>query len=334
MSSSRALLVLHITLATLPGCKSKSPAGSAEGERALERDGREDGVKPVYPTSKATAPSAIASRLCDALHTVPVTRRAECCQRKPGIVLTGECVRNLTGALNSGAVTLDEAAVAECRTAMQKAHEGCEWVGPHGLPLPDACVGILHGTLEPGAQCRSSLECKDGLRCLGVGPTDPGVCGPPARAGAFCETAVDPLAVYVREDGYETRHPACAGFCDRNRCADPVDVGAACRTNAECGRDRRCTDRVCVEGARAKAGEACLGGDCERGLRCVDRRCARPKPAGEACAKDAECLAACVRAGASAEGACGRSCDAFAPIRPPAWPSPTSSPTSAPSRAP
>ena len=42
-------------------------------------------------------------------------------------------------------------------------------------------------------KCRSSLECAEGARCNGAGPTTPGKCGPPKANGLPCGGATDRL---------------------------------------------------------------------------------------------------------------------------------------------
>lgn len=259
-------------------------------------------VSPVYPAEVGEVP-ALVERLCEVLHGLPKRRRAECCQRQPGVIVTGECVRNLAGALADGAVMLSEQDVSVCETAMTSAHQGCEWVGPHPPEVPEACLGILRGARKKDDSCRSSLECQHGLRCIGAGPTDQGRCLRPPANGALCNTAVDTLAVYVRQDDFERRHPACAdGFCDRNRCVEKIRSGGACKANEQC-LVGRCAEGRCVDEPTADEGEPCLGGDCIEGTRCVEGACVELKPIGAECTKQAECRAACV------EGKCNLGCD-------------------------
>jgi hypothetical protein len=294
----RATTVLAFAL-LFAGCK-KTPV--VEDEDKSQTDPT---VKPVYPLEHVE-PHPLASKLCRALHGVPVERKAACCKEAPGVLLTQECTRNLSGALNAKAVLLSEKDVDGCARAIDSAYQGCDWVGPWNAPAPAACMGIMHGTLDARSQCRSSLECKEGLRCLGVGPTDVGVCGPPPPSGKLCNSAVDTLAVYVRQDQYEEAHPACAGgYCDRNRCEPIQPAGGACKSNPQCGPSARCKDGVCTAGRSAKDGEACLGGECEGGMRCVGGICAAPKAIGSTCTQDGECKAACV------EGKCAPSCAPF-----------------------
>jgi hypothetical protein len=119
---------------------------------------------------------------------------------------------------------------------------------------------------------------------------------------------VDPLAIYVRQDDIDTRHPNCAGYCDRNRCYDAVTAGGACTLNLQCGRDHRCKDGRCVAEAYAQLGEACQGADCAPGLRCAGKKCIVPKAIGESCANDFDCNAACI------DGKCARNCANLPPV--------------------
>jgi hypothetical protein len=262
----------------------------------------DDPIRPVYPTEVKDVPP-IVERLCDVLHGLPKRRKAECCGRQPGVVLTSECVRNLAGALADGAIELRETNVDACENAMKSSHQGCEWVGPHPPEVPEACLGLLRGMRQQNEVCRSSLECGHGLRCLGSGPTHAGRCTKPPGVGSLCNTAVDPLAVYTRQDDFELRHPSCAdGFCDRNRCVDKIRTGGGCKANEQC-LVGRCAEGRCVDEPTADVGEACLGGDCIEGTRCVDGKCAELKPLGAACNSSAECTAACV------DGKCNLGCD-------------------------
>lgn len=290
---------------SLPACKCDTDQTAVEF-KPVDTNGMapdtvyDPNVKPVYPAD--TKPNPLAERLCKVLQTLPVERRRECCKTNTGVILTSECVRNLSGALALDAVRVEESEIASCEAAMTKEYAGCEWVGGLGQATPSECLGIVHGKLSKGAQCRSSLECPEPLRCLGSGPTDLGRCGEPLSQGKLCNTAVDPLAAYTRQDDLEDRHPACQGFCDRNRCYDAVPIGGECKVNVHCGRGHRCKDNKCIEDRFAKEGDACLGGECEPGLRCSQKKCAVPKAAGESCANDFDCRASCV------SGKCATSC--------------------------
>ncbi|WP_437741598.1 hypothetical protein WMF39_39180 [Sorangium sp. So ce1504] len=280
-----------------------SPAGPAENLPG-------DEITPVYGKAEG-APEPLAARLCDALHALPARRKAACCGGAAGFQAAAECARALSVAVRARAVTLSTDEVGRCVDAMERSLDGCDWVSPLAAPVPPACEGIVRGALDEGARCRSSLECAGGLRCEGAGPTDAGTCRAPRAAGP-CGLSVDALAAVTRQTRYAEAHPECRGHCAGRACADDVPLGGRCEAHAACGRARRCVDARCSEAALPPAGAACLGGLCAAGARCVDGRCAAPKAEGEACTRDGECRAACVRRarGGAARGVCGMRCAA------------------------
>jgi hypothetical protein len=190
----------------------------ARAQRESGRENENDRVRSVYPVEGA-AQELLAVRLCAALQEAPQVRRAACSATTPGALATGECVRTLSAALRSGAVSLTTIDVDRCVEAMDRATEGCGWVGPNTLQPAGECQGIVQGVLTEGSRCRSSLECIEGLRCHGLGPTVAGTCGTPRDEGAACGGSVDPLAVYARQNDYELHHPECRGWCNRRTCA-------------------------------------------------------------------------------------------------------------------
>lgn len=252
--------------------------------------------KPRSGTTAAPPPSPAGVRaLCEALHTLPVTRKAACCGAAPGVVLTDECARNLSGAVGEGAIAVDLGAVKTCTTALDRTFEGCAWVGPHMPPVPEACVAALEGRREEGQACRSSLECAEGLRCAGAGPEGPGRCRPPSPAGEPCAAGEDPLAPYLRVDVDAARPPCAGGFCDRGVCRLSVGAGGDCASSAQCGEGLRCAGGRCIDGARGAEQAPCSGGDCQPGLRCVGQTCMAPRPEGAPCIQHAQCEAGCVQ---------------------------------------
>jgi hypothetical protein len=265
------------------------------------------GVEPVYPKTN-DPPDPLAEKLCAALNDVPVKRRAECCSHPPGFSLVSECTRSLSYALRNKAVTIDVAAVDACIAAMKAVHEGCDWVGPAHVTLPSACDGIVRGSVEEGKRCRSSLECQDGYRCLGVGPTDTGVCRKPLPNGYPCALAVDSLAALTRQDNIDKQHPECVGNCAFRRCQDFVALHGACKTSAQCGAGKACIGGSCEEGSLPGEGKPCAKGSCAMGLRCEKGTCASRKSAGTTCTTDAECIGGCIRGDGGKEGTCGTKC--------------------------
>ena len=68
----------------------------------------------------------------------------------------------------------------------------------HPQPEPTARG---RGSVEAGGACRSSLECKSGLFCVGLSATQPGRCGQPLADGSPCSLAIDVLAAHTGQLG-------------------------------------------------------------------------------------------------------------------------------------
>lgn len=258
----------------------------------------------------AAAPDPLAQRLCDALHTLPETRMAQCCGRAPSSSLAGECARTLSGALEAKAVRLDAADVGRCAEVASQALAGCDWVTPLMPRSPEACRGLVTGEKAVGAPCSSSLECNEGLFCRGGGSAA-GVCASPGGVGAPCGTSEDLLASYVRQTDLEVLHPECAGHCMAGGCAAFLPLGGACSSNRQCAREQHCGAGHCREGAFAASGEACTATSCGPGTFCKEGKCAALKAAGEPCTSPFECKAACVMAEGAKAGTCGMKCGNF-----------------------
>ena len=261
-----------------------------------------DEIKPVY-SSFAGPVLPLAEKLCGALHRLSAVRRAACCHGQPGTELSGECAKIVSGALRNGGLTLDAAAVDKCVAAREKSFEGCSWVGGFREPLPAECRGLFAGKVAPGAVCRSSLECRGGLHCDGVGPLDPGRCQPQRADGESCGAAVDSLVVFTMQHDAEG-HAECTGYCGRRRCEPRASLGAACLAERQCAPGLHCDGKVCAAGALPAAGDKCLGG-CAAGSRCVAGVCKPHKADGAACTSDNECRGGCL----PATHVCGMRCD-------------------------
>jgi len=295
---------------------------AADAGLGAAEDAGEENVEPVYPIEPNAPAVPLAEKLCDGLTSLPERKRAACCNTTPGIVLTSECTRTLSAAMRHGALSLSAAAVDACLTAYDQTLAGCDWVGPFPPGPPPECLGIFEGKLAQGAKCRSSLECRGDLRCVGLGPTTPGTCAPAGSGGETCGGTVDPLAGFTRQTDVDARHPECKERCIKHRCAPPAAEGAACQISSDCQDGLQCLPapggapklgvpaKRCVAGrAPSKEGEACPGGLCEGGLQCIRGRCAQRLAGGEACTADFECKGGCLRAAGAPKGTCGPRCD-------------------------
>ena len=245
---SRSLRVSTVILAVVSvgGCKRSepvprpSPAKAASSSTVVNDDSR-----PVYPLVTSDL-DPDAARVCAALQDRPHERRAACKGTTPGVSFAAFCTSALTSAIRSGAARVDTAAAATCESAIDRSLQGCDWVGPIDAPVPLECDGFIHGLRGEGASCRSSLECVEGLRCHGVGPTAVGRCGHPRADGEACGVAVDPLVAYARQDRVERAHPECTGFCSDHVCAARAPRGGACRATVGCTAEDVCVDRRCA----------------------------------------------------------------------------------------
>ena len=312
-------LVLGGVLLSFSACRDAS-ADSASTASTAAPDKPSPGAKsepepaapqPVYPRTNE-APDPLARRFCDAIHTLPARRKAECCGGDPSVTLADECARTLSFALRSKAIALDAADVTRCEEAAAKAHEGCDWVTPLSSPVPAACAGVAKGALHEGDRCRSSLECEDGLRCHGVAASDTGRCGRPKESGA-CSRGIDTLASHLRDATADADHPECAGHCNGRRCEANLPEGASCTSAIACGEGGSCVDHKCSRAPLPSAGEKCLGGACGGGARCLRGTCALPKKNGESCTEDVECTGACDRSMGGPAGVCAMLCAAKIP---------------------
>jgi hypothetical protein len=228
-------------------------------------------------TSKAAPSDAESSarKLCGALHAVSADRKAACCGGSPERVLLEECVRWVSASLSTGSVNVNATRVDGCRTAMQNAVAGCDWVTLAGTPSVAACEGLLEGKLAEGAACRSSLECRAPLHCDGAAGMSTGTCRPPRELGQGCGTLVDPLASYVLEHKLEVSRPLCRDFCSllSHRCETTPQVGDACVASVNCARGQRCVAGHCSDAKARAAGESCVNAPCDAGLRCQNQHC-------------------------------------------------------------
>lgn len=279
------------------------------------RAGGADEIKPVYPVDGAP-PNADAQRLCEALHALPEKRIVECCGSSisRSSLLVGECARVLTAAINHGWIALASSDVNACERGMADGTAGCDWITASSTePVAPACVGILKGLLAAHAKCRSSLECGEGFECSGLSTVDVGSCEPPKPAHAQCNLANDMLATMARQDGRvaSRAHPECAGYCAHSRCEDAVVLGAACKSDSQCG-PARCIDGKCGDAALPVEVQPCSGGACTFGTKCVKGICSKPKLEGAHCDDDGECRGTCVRLGDDKSGKCEKVCPVVA----------------------
>jgi hypothetical protein len=244
--------------------------------------------KRTEPQATQTAASsaqatALAKRLCTALHVVPGQRVSACCGGSPTHYLFDECVSALEGSLQRRAVTLDAQAVARCAESVEQSLGGCDWVTPSQPLPPDACQGLIQGLVREGGACRSSLECAAPLHCRGLTGGGVGRCRAPQPNGASCAPGPDSLASFLLERSATRAHPTCAEFCSPSsqRCERTPAPGAACMASVHCARGQRCLDGQCADSPAAPRAES--GASCTTDLECGVGGCARGSDGEKRC---------------------------------------------------
>jgi len=249
--NSQFFWFILLELVAEPGCRRTEPPGQ-QARLSPSRTGT------LAAASAAPAEAAaLVRRLCSALHRLPAERKSACCGHSVEAPLFDECERVTLAALNSGAISLDPLALADCEQAMQGALSGCLWISPANPQGPEICQRALVARRGAGQTCRSSLECRAPLHCAIGGPIG-GTCRPPAELGAGCGVATDALGAYTVSRGLELEHPPCRDFCalSSHKCEPLPALGSACRASVNCGPGRRCSAGQCV--ARTSAEERVL----------------------------------------------------------------------------
>jgi hypothetical protein len=261
--------------------------------------------------SESRADSAnqrLAIALCDTLHDLPARRKQACCGASVAS-LAAVCAKEVAAALDRNAIRIDNKGLDRCSDASEKSLKGCDWVGPLQPALPAVCAALIVGNAKPGAVCRSSLECSDGLYCQGISPLAPGVCAASARAGARCERPADNLASFARAAD-DPRHPSCDGVCLRGQCLAKVAEGGACQASAICADGTLCVDGKCLNQPVPKLGKSCSATiGCAEGALCLDGICTAPKAGGASCRLPFECRSLeCKKAEGEETGICVDAC--------------------------
>jgi hypothetical protein len=285
-----------------PGNRGGSAGPDASPEASASEDAKKDAgwVIPaaslpqqldhsIYP--EVVPPHPLATRLCSVLHGTPVRRKSECCKGPVPNYVESECVRLLSASLHTGLVTLDPPDVDRCEAAVTASLTGCDWVTVSEALAPDACQGILHGTLDEGKVCRSSLDCKGNMHCEGASPTRTGRCSPPAAPGAGCGGSPDALATATGQRDLDKKRPQCGAFCSfkTHRCEPYPEAGTPCLANIGCGPQQICAAGKCSDSAPGKVGDACDKAPCAPDLVCRSGKCIARVGAGDECKNDFDC---------------------------------------------
>jgi hypothetical protein len=156
------------------------------------------------------------------------------------------------------------------------------------------CDRVLVGLQPAGQPCRFSVECKDGLACVGYKIGVDGTCKKPPAVKEAC--TLQPYGSLVNVAGSALHHPACAAgaYCDGTTCQPRVQPGKACGKSEACATGLSCVMGKC--GLRPGIGTACAAsGDCAFGLWCdgAAGKCAAKRAEGQDCLSNEACKGRC-----------------------------------------
>jgi hypothetical protein len=207
------------------------------------------------------------------------------------------CTSNLALAIARSRATFDDDAGRRCVEMLRQKEltRSSETDTLFGHP---PCDRILVGLQPEGQACRFSIECKEGLACVGYKVGADGTCRKPPPAGQAC--TLQPYGTILNEAAVQPHHPPCGAgaYCDGTTCQPRVGAGKVCSTSDACPAGASCVQGKC--GPRAVAGGACTAGnDCAFGLWC-DRsgdagqgKCAPKRAEGQECTATESCKGRC-----------------------------------------
>jgi len=207
------------------------------------------------------------------------------------------CVSDLNVGLGRGRARFDADAAHACVAMLEQKQLASAGEGDT-IFMHAPCDKVVVGAQAEGAACRFSIECKDGLACVGYKVGVDGACKKPPKAGEACTP--QPFGTIITEAAAALHHPACApsAWCDGTSCQPRAGAGKACGSSAACPPGSSCVNGKC--GARGAAGAACSAStDCVFGLYCdgaagaTKGKCAAKRPEGQDCASLDACKGRC-----------------------------------------
>jgi hypothetical protein len=214
------------------------------------------------------------------------------------------CTNDLTAALSRARASFSGEAAHHCVEMLRASPLNAASEGD-SLFAHAPCDRVVVGGQAEGSPCRYSIECKDGLACVGWAPGSDGSCKKPPRVGEAC--SAQQFATVLNGPAAALHHPACAhgAWCDGSTCRAKQPSGRACTSNDGCADGFVCAGGKCA--APAAVGALCTKtADCAFRLWC-DRtgaegagRCAEKLSEGKACADPDSCSGRCEMSAADA----------------------------------
>jgi hypothetical protein len=207
------------------------------------------------------------------------------------------CTRDVTSALRRSRADFDVETGKKCVDMLRQKHLAQTSEGD-SLFQHYPCDRVVVGKQPVGQPCLFSVECKEGLACIGYKPGVDGACQKPPAAKEACTR--QPYGSIANEAASRVHHPACApgAYCDGSMCQPRVPSGKPCTRIDVCAAGLSCVKGKC--GGRGGSGSACAApGDCAFGLWC-DRggdggagTCAAKRSDGQECSSPNACKGRC-----------------------------------------
>src|SRR5262249_48353852 len=134
------------------------------------------------------------------------------------------CFSDLRSGLARSRADFDEVAARKCVEMLQQ-KQLAQTSETDSLFMHYPCDKVVLGMQPEGQPCRFSIECKDGLACVGYRVGGDGTCKKPPKAGEAC--TLQPFGTIITEASAALHHPACvaAAYCDGTTCQSRTAAG-------------------------------------------------------------------------------------------------------------
>jgi len=257
---------------------------------------------------------------CGDIYAADSSRLAQKCLAKDVAIAQGMaraasnlCTDDVNAAVARGRTSFDADAAKHCIEMLQSTDM------PRGSNTDTIfahypCDRVLVGNQGAGDPCRFSVECKDGLACVGYQIGVDGTCKKPPMAGQAC--TVQRFGTIINVPAAEMHHPACAptASCDGKTCLPRIAAGQHCVGDTSCAVGFSCVMAKCQKPSPT-GGPCYLSADCTFGSFCnkspdaPSGKCEPKRPGGAECPVADACKGRCdtppgVDAGSAAPGKC------------------------------
>jgi hypothetical protein len=298
----------------------QEPTGPSDASATAPATSAESGAVSSSASASATVPVARAEHaagggdvdggraaqrtFCNEAFTADLDRLREKCATADVTLMqslsrmaANLCFSDLASGLSRSRVDFDEDAANRC-VEMLRQKQLPQTSETDTLFMHFPCDRVLLGTQAEGQPCRFSIECKDGLACVGYQIGGDGTCRKPPKVKEAC--TLQPFGTVLTEAAAALHHPACVSgaYCDGATCQPRLAAGKGCAKSTVCAAGLSCVMGKC--GARGPAGTSCaVPTDCAFGLRC-DReadggsgKCAAKRAEGQDCSDQDSCKGRC-----------------------------------------